>query len=91
MYIFAIRTTDAVLSWMGFIGMECGERTRLEQEYFSALAAQQRIGSELKLLLEIGKPELAVVGEQQADAAIEEAYSAWNAFNEHLFSHRCGD
>jgi hypothetical protein len=71
--------------------MECGERTRLEQEYFSALAMQQRIGSELKLLVEVGKPELAAVGQRQADVAIEEAYVAWNAFNEHLFSHRCGD
>jgi hypothetical protein len=75
----------------GVYRMDCGERTRLEHEYFSALAAQQRIGSELKLLVEIGKPELTAVGEKQADAAIEEAYSAWNAFNEHLFSHRCGD
>lgn len=75
----------------GVCQMECGERTRLEQEYFSALAAQQRIGSELKLLMEIGKPELTAVGEQQSEAAIEEAYSAWNAFNEHLSAHRCGD
>jgi hypothetical protein len=75
----------------GVYRMDCGERTKLEQEYFSALATQQRIGSELKLLVEIGKPELTAVGEKQADVAIEEAYSAWNAFNEHLFSHRCGD
>jgi hypothetical protein len=71
--------------------MDCGERTRLEHEYFSALAEQQRIGSQLKLLVAVGKPELTAVGEQQADAAIEEAYVAWNAFNEHLFSHRCGE
>jgi hypothetical protein len=70
--------------------MECGERTRLEQEYFSALADQQKIGSRLKLLVEIGRPDLTAIGQRQADAAIEEAYEAWNAFNEHLSSHRCG-
>jgi len=71
--------------------MDCGERTRLEQEYFSALAEQHRIGSQLKRLAETGNPELTAVGRQQADVAIEETYTAWNAFNEHLFSHRCGE
>lgn len=70
--------------------MECEERTKLAQEYFSALDQQQRISAELKLLLASGKPELVTMAEVQADVAVQEAYDAWHAFNEHQSAHQCG-
>ena len=70
--------------------MECEERARLAQEYFNALDHQRRITAELKLLAESGKLELVKVAEIEAESAIEKAYEAWHAFNEHQSAHQCG-
>jgi hypothetical protein len=70
--------------------MECEERARLGQEYFEALDHQRKITVELKLLAENGKVDLVKVGEIEAEAAIEKAYEAWHAFNEHQSEHQCG-
>ena len=72
------------------LSMECEERARLGQDYFEALDHQQKITVELKLLAENGKLDLVKVGEIEAEAAIEKAYEAWHAFNEHQSAHQCG-
>jgi hypothetical protein len=72
------------------LSMECEERARLGQEYFDALDHQRKITVELKLLAENGKLDLVKVGEIEAEAAIEKAYEAWHAFNEHQSAHQCG-
>jgi hypothetical protein len=68
--------------------MECEERTRLAQEYFSAFEEHRRIAAEWRLLKDSGNPELAGIGETQTDAAIQVAYEAWRAFNEHQCDHQ---
>jgi hypothetical protein len=70
--------------------MECEERAKLAQEYFDALDRQRKITAELKLLAENGSPELVKVAEIEAESAIEKAYEAWHAFNEHQSAHQCG-
>jgi hypothetical protein len=70
--------------------MDCEERTRLAQEYFAALDHQQRITAKLKQISGNGTPELVTVGEIEIEAAIESAYDAWHAFNEHQHAHQCG-
>jgi hypothetical protein len=70
--------------------MECEERAKLAQEYFDALDRQRKITAELKLLAENGSPELVKVAEIEAESAIEQAYEAWHAFNEHQSAHQCG-
>jgi hypothetical protein len=70
--------------------MECEERARLAQEYFDALDHQRKITAELKLLAESGRLELVKVAEIEAETAIEKAYDAWHAFNEHQSGHQCG-
>jgi len=70
--------------------MECEERARLAQDYFNALDHQRKITVELKLLAESGKLDLVKVAEIEAETAIEKAYDAWHAFNEHQSAHQCG-
>ena len=70
--------------------MECEERAKLAQEYFDALDRQRKITAELKLLAENGSRELVKVAEIEAESAIERAYEAWHAFNEHQSAHQCG-
>jgi hypothetical protein len=41
-------------------------------------------------LAESGRLELVKVAEIEAEAAIEKAYEAWHAFNEHQSAHQCG-
>jgi len=70
--------------------MECEERAKLAQEYFDALDRQRKITAELKLLAENGSRDLVKVAEIEAESAIERAYEAWHAFNEHQSAHQCG-
>jgi hypothetical protein len=71
--------------------MECEERGRLAQEYFSALDHQRQITAKLKELVESGSsPDLVKVAEIETETAIEKAYEAWHAFNEHQSAHQCG-
>jgi hypothetical protein len=70
--------------------MECEERAKLAQEYFNALDHQRKITAELKRLAESGSAELVKVAEIEAESAIEKAYEAWHAFNEHQSEHQCG-
>jgi hypothetical protein len=70
--------------------MECWERIRLARAYFSALDEQRRIGWGLTLLIEGDRSDLMNIGTQQLEAAVEETYATWHAFNEHLAAHRCG-
>jgi hypothetical protein len=70
--------------------MECEERAKLAQEYFDALDRQRKITAELKLLAQNGSRELVKVAEIEAESAIERAYEAWHAFNEHQSAHQCG-
>jgi hypothetical protein len=69
--------------------MECREKQRLTEEYFDAVRRQQRIRESLKALRASGDAQLISVGEKQEEAAIEEAYEAWEALNSHYCTERC--